>query len=273
MRKYIIDISHHQQTFDAQKAKAAGVDGVILRHAYGDKPDEKALCWAADILAQGLTLGGYGFATWHYQSKNGGSLETARTLMQRQVQVWITAAKASGCNDWFAVDQELEKGETMGLSKGDNTQLLNEACDLLAQVGLHPCIYCSVAWDFSYIRTADLLYPYWMARYCDGNADFGDTGADLHRLPDGQYTRWMQKLLAEKRLVGWQFASSGYGHKYGAGSANIDRSIFYAEPKAPTEDKAYQVLYLAAVIQGGTGNAEEAVQKIEATLGKNAIRL
>lgn len=271
MRKKIIDLSRHQQTFDAGKARAAGVDGVILRHAYGDKPDTQALRWAADILAQGMTLGGYGFATWHYKSRNNGSVDTARAQMRRQVDAWIAAAKQSGCNGWFAVDQEQEAGEVMSLDKKTNTALLNEACDRLAAAGLHPCMYCSVAWDFQYICTADLRYPYWMARYSDGNADFGEAGAELTKLPDGQYTRWMQKLHGEGRLVGWQFASTGFGRKYGAGSAHIDRSVFYAEPIAPAPAAPCQVVYLAAVVQGGPADAETAVHKIEKALGKDAV--
>lgn len=228
----VIDISKHQNTFKSRTAKAAGVEGVMLRHAYGIKPDDKALGWAPDVKAQGLPLGGYGFATWHYKSKNGGNIDTARALMHQQVQTWIDATLQSGCDFWFAVDQELESGAQMGLGKHDNTMLLNEACDMLAAAGLHPCIYCSVAWDTNYIRTADLRYNYWMARYYDGKADFDTAGADLSQLPDGKYTRWMRQLYDAGRLVGWQFASTGCGLKYGAGSASIDRNVFYMAPAA-----------------------------------------
>lgn len=230
----VIDISKHQQTFNAHAAKMAGVEGVMLRHAYGTKKDTLALSWAPGIKAQGVPLGGYGFATWHYKSKNGGSIETARALMHQQVQTWNDATQQSGCDFWFAVDQELEQGQQMGLGKHDNTMLLNEACDMLAAAGLHPCIYCSVAWDNNYIRTADLRYNYWLARYYDGKADFDTAGADLSQLPDGKYTRWMRQLHDAGRLVGWQFASTGYGLKYGAGVVNIDRNVFYM---APTADK------------------------------------
>ncbi len=237
MNSNIIDISRHQHSFDAAKAKAAGVRGVILRNAYAAKPDTLALSWAPSILAQGMPLGGYGFATWHYKSRNGGSVDTARALMHQQVGAWIDTAKQSGCNYWFAVDQELEAGETMGLGKATNTALLNEACEMLEKAGLHACVYCSVAWDSNYIRTAELRYPYWMARYVDGKADFGSAGADLDRLPDSKYTRWMRQLRDAGRLVGWQFASTGYGAKYGAGSANIDRNVFYLVPAADKPER------------------------------------
>lgn len=227
----VIDISKHQSTFAASTAKAAGVEGVILRHAYGTTPDTKATGWAPDVAANGLRMGGYGFATWHYRSLNGGSATTARRLMIAQVTKWIEMAKSAGTGWWFAIDQELEAGQTMGLGMTANTNLINEAAELLRAAGLKPCLYCSVAWDMQYIKTDLLNVPYWMARYYDGAADFGSAGADLGALPAGRYTDWMRQLLDAKRLIGWQFASTGLGAKYGVGSANVDRNVFYTDPE------------------------------------------
>lgn len=225
-----IDVSKHQSTFSASTAKAAGVEGVILRHAYGTTPDTLATGWAPDVVASGLRLGGYGFATWHYKSLNGGSETTARRLMIAQVTKWAELAKAAGTGWWFAIDQELEAGQTMGLGMTVNTNLINEAAELLRKAGFQPCLYCSVAWDFQYINTQILTIPYWMARYFDGSADFGDAGATLDKLPAGSYTNWMLELKQAGRLVGWQFGSTGLGAKYGVGSANLDRNVFYADP-------------------------------------------
>lgn len=227
----IIDISKHQSTFAAATAKAAGVHGVILRHAYGTTPDTLAAGWAPDVTANGLRLGGYGFGTWHYKSLNGGSETTARQLMIAQVTKWIETAKSAGTSWWFAIDQELEAGQTMGLGMTTNTNLINEAAELLRAAGLQPCLYCSVAWDMQYIKTDLLTVPYWMARYYDGEADFGEIGSRIDALPDGQYTRWMRELWGAGRLIGWQFASSGLGAKYGVGSANLDRNVFYTDPE------------------------------------------
>lgn len=226
----IIDISKHQSTFSASTAKAAGVDGVILRHAYGTTPDTRATGWAPDVAANGLRLGGYGFGTWHYKSLNGGSETIARRLMIAQVTKWIEVAKSAGAGWWFAIDQELEQGQTMGLGMTVNTNLINEAAELLRKAGFQPCLYCSVAWDFQYINTQILTIPYWMARYYDGDADFGEPGATLDKLPAGSYTDWMLELKQAGRLVGWQFGSTGLGTKYGVGSANLDRNVFYADP-------------------------------------------
>lgn len=226
----VIDISKHQSSFNPTTAKTNGIEAVIIRHAYGTTADTLALSWASSIKSANLKLGGYGFATWHYRSLNGGSVTTARALMQSQVNKWIELAQQSGVDWWFAIDQELESGNSMGLSMDDNTTLISEAATLLSNAGLNPCLYCSVSWDMSYIKTANLNCPYWMARYYDGIADFGDSGSNINSLPAGQYTNWMLSLYNQGKLVGWQFASQGYGSKYGAGSASIDRNIFYLDP-------------------------------------------
>ena len=257
----VIDISKHQNTFSAGTAKAAGVEGVILRHAYGTTPDTKATGWAPDVAANGLRLGGYGFATWHYKSLNGGSETTARRLMIAQVTKWIEMAKSAGTGWWFAIDQELEAGQTMGLGMTANTNLINEAAELLRAAGLQPCLYCSVAWDMQYIRTSDLTVPYWMARYYDGDADFGEPGATLDKLPAGNYTDWMLELKQAGRLVGWQFGSTGLGYKYGAGSANIDRNVFYSDPEGyrdvafgPVKPQSQAMHVCLGPVSGGDAN-------------------
>ena len=209
---------------------------MILRHAYGTTPDTKATGWAPDVASNDLRLGGYGFGTWHYKSLNGGSETAARQLMVAQVTKWIEMVRAAGTGWWFAIDQELEAGQTMGLGMTANTTLINEAAELLQKAGFQPCLYCSVAWDFQYINTQLLTVPYWMARYYDGTADFGSAGADLSKLPAGRYTDWMRQLQQANRLIGWQFASTGFGPKYGAGSANLDRNVFYADPDGYTSD-------------------------------------
>lgn len=227
----IIDISKHQSSFMPSTAKAAGIDGVILRVAYGKSPDSKALSWAT-LCGPFTRVGGYGFGTWHYKDKNGGDLNVARHLMREQVSVWADLAKSAHINWWFAIDQELEAGHLMGLTKEQNTILLHEAEQLLQAEGLHPCLYCSVSWDIAYIRTAGHTMPYWMARYLNSTKaeDFAKV-PEINALGTDSYSRWMQSLYAAHRLCGWQFGSTGHGLQYGCGSANVDRNIFYLDPE------------------------------------------
>lgn len=228
----VIDISKHQHSFDACQAKKLGVEAVLIRLAYAGSRDKLACSWSNDIKAAGLKLGGYGFATWHYKSMCNGSVSRARDIMHTQVAAWIKAAREAGVNWWLAVDQELEKGETMALSMDDNTKLLAEAAELIRSAGFAPCLYCSVAWDYDHIRTTGLpeWLPYWFAYYPKAMAAAGFDGANMDGLPDGKYSRWMRKVRAAGRLCGWQYGSTGWGQTLGCCSANVDRDIFYFEP-------------------------------------------
>lgn len=223
----VIDVSKHQVAYAPHKAKLEGVDNSIIRVAYSTTKDVTAISWAPGIRESGQKVGAYGFGTWHYKSVNGGSVVNARNAMRTQVNAWVNYAKEAGVNWWFAIDQELEAGQTMGLGMNDNTEIINEAADILKAAGFEPMLYCSVSWDIAYIRTAILKVDYWMARYYKGDSDFG--AIKIEDLPDGTYTRWMRKLHDSGKLIGWQFGSQAYGPKYGVGSANLDKSYFYKD--------------------------------------------
>lgn len=235
----VLDVSKHQVTFEPNTARNRGVNAVIARLAYSASKDNLACGWIPAIKQSGMKAGGYGFGTWHYKSKNGGSVSAARSLMRTQVNQWVDIAKKSGTNWWIAIDQELESGAQMGLGMRDNTMLINEAADIIRDAGLHPLLYCSVAWDMNYVKTAELTVDYWMARYYKIDADFEEMSLDI--LPDGQYTRWMRKLHNANRLVGWQFGSVGRGKYYGTGSEGLDKNLFYANPATMEESKEQNI--------------------------------
>ena len=115
-----LDISKHQAYFEAKTAAAQGISTVICRCAYGTGKD---ICWdtfAPAVQAAGLQLGAYGFLTAHYATSKVSSFAQAQAVMRQQVQTWIDICKAKGCQ-MLAVDQELEKGNTMLLGKAYNT--------------------------------------------------------------------------------------------------------------------------------------------------------
>lgn len=235
----VIDVSKHQVTFEPNTARAKGVNGIIARLAYSAGKDNVSCGWIPAIKQSGLKVGGYGFGTWHYMSNCHGNVNTARSIMTMQVNKWVSIAKECKTNWWIAIDQELESGNQMGLGMQDNTRLINEAADIIRAAGFYPVLYCSVAWDINYIKTADLRVDYWMARYFKGDWDFSEASLDV--LPDGQYTRWMKKLYSVNRLVGWQFGSTGRGRYYGAGSDNLDKNLFYLNPAATEPDREQDV--------------------------------
>lgn len=227
-----LDISKHQMVFRPDVAVANGVDATIIRNAYAGGKDAVATSWADSIRKTKMPLGGYGFATWHYASANGRNVSKAREVMLYQVKRWIEINQAVNDNWWFAIDQELEKDESMGLDMMSNTQLLNEAARLLMDAGYKVLIYCSIAWDYSYIhtKTLDPDIKYWFAYYPTAIKGKDFDQAVFDNVPAGKYKNWLVACYDSGRLAGWQYGSTGYGAKYGCGSSNVDRSIFYQHP-------------------------------------------
>ena len=229
-----LDISKHQSSFNASTARAQGISTTICRCAYAASKD---ICWdafAPAVQAAGMQLGAYGFMTAHYASK-ASSFAQAQAVMRQQVQAWIDLCKAKGCTV-LAVDQELEKGNTMLLvSKTYNTMLLQEAVAMIRAAGLTPMIYTGASWCLSYIDWAKVDSDFWVAYYPSTAAASDFTAYADGTFPGGQYGDLLRAMQATDKLWGWQYGSTGHGVKYGAGSVNIDRNWIYKEDKMDFE--------------------------------------
>lgn len=228
MRKSL-DISKHQSSFNAATAKAQGISTTICRCAYASSKD---ICWdtfAPAVQAAGMQLRAYGFLTAHYSSK-ASNFAQAQSVMRQQVQTWIDLCKAKGCTV-LAVDQELEKGNTMLLvSKTYNTMLLKEAVAMIRAAGLTPMIYTGASWCLSYIKWREIDCDFWVAYYPSSAATSDFTAYADGTFPGGQYGDLLRAMQAADKLWGWQYGSTGnLGPKYGAGSVNIDRNWQYKE--------------------------------------------
>ena len=223
-----LDISKHQNTFSPAIAKAAGISTVILRAAYGNFLDARFQRFSADCQTVGLRAGAYIFLTHHYYNKNGGDAAAARTIMHKHLDVLLEILEGRGITSWVALDQELEKGQTMTLTPAENTALLNEAAQRLREAGYTPCVYCSASWAQTHIDMEALTCPVWLAYYY---ADPKDPDFDGCSSIEEVQTKWgaYMRSLGDK-LCGWQFGRIGFGGKYGVGSANVDRDWIYFQP-------------------------------------------
>lgn len=239
-----IDVSRYQTAFDATTCKAAGVSVIMGRLAYGTSPDSKAFSYLALAKSVGLSVGGYGFGTWHYKSKNGDSVDEARVLMWKQVNYWIERAKSAGCDSWVVIDQELEKDQKMGLSKADNTALLIEAASLIKTAGFSPCLYASASWISSNVDLTRFTFPLWVAYYkWYGTAkDFDEV--ETFPSKGSTYSNWM--IQHQDQICMWQFTSEGYASKYGCTHASdaLDKNWIYFSP-AGTDTGNETVAYFA----------------------------
>ena len=225
-----IDISKHQTNFNAAACKLAGVDTVLCRFAYGSSEDKLLNAHIGGVITGGLHPGGYGFATWHYES-NSKSVAVARETMKLQVSKWIELAKKYNCTSWIGIDQELETGEKMILSKSDNTELLCEAAQMIESAGLHPCLYASASWIISNVDLNKFTWPLWVAYYkwYGKEIDF-DTAPETFPANSGTYGKWMNQY--KDRICMWQFTSEGYADKYGCthGTNSVDKNWLYFQP-------------------------------------------
>lgn len=230
--KKALDISKHQSSFNAATAKVQGIEMVFCRCAYATSKDVKWDVFAPAVKAAGMELGAYGFLTAHYYNKNGGSFEQAKVVMRQQVSTWIGLCKQQKC-DILAVDQELEAGNNVVLSRAENTELLIEACQLIESNGIKPLIYCSAGWAKTYIDLNICKYPLWIAYYyADPNDPDFDSCTPIEQV-NTAYGRYMVSL--GNQLYGWQFGRIGYGSKYGVGSDNVDKNIIYYKEDKPME--------------------------------------
>ncbi len=240
----VIDISKWQVSYNADTAKAQGVNEVILRAAYATSKDTCFDTFYAAAKAAGQTIGAYGFATWHYASKNNGDLDTARAAMVEQTNAWIAICEGK-LDGWFGIDQELESGYTMGLSTAQNEILLNECISMLAAAGFTPCIYCSVSWAMAHFNKDSVNADLWLAYYPSAYASVDFADAPDYAAMNGTYYAYMQSC--GEQLCGWQFGSTGWGATYGCGSENLDRNLFYkaagdtTETNTPYSENAIQL--------------------------------
>ncbi|MFI3169188.1 MAG: GH25 family lysozyme [Faecalibacterium sp.] len=221
---YGLDISKWQSSYNAETAKVQGVNSVILRAAYATSKDLKFDEFYAAAKTAGQTVGAYGFATWHYSSKNGGNIDTARAAMIEQTKAWIAICQDK-LDGYFAIDQELESGYSMGLTPSQNETLLNECIALLEVSGFTVCVYCSASWAMTQFNKDNVNADLWIAYYYADPADPDFSTAANYETANGQYFDYMRSC--GDKLMGWQFGRIGYGAKYGVGSVNVDRNLFY----------------------------------------------
>lgn len=223
-----IDISKHQTEFNAAACKLTGVTTVICRLAYGSSEDKCLNAHAGGVITGGMKLGGYGFGTWHYSPN---TYATARETMILQVSKWIELAKKYSCVSWIGIDQELETGNSMALSKEDNTELLCEAAKMIEDAGFSPCLYASASWIMAHVDLAKFKYPLWVAYYKWNYTDLNhDTVDETFPTNTGTYGKWMNQN--KNRICIWQFNSAGFADMYGCkhGGNDVDKNWLYFQP-------------------------------------------
>lgn len=243
MIRKVIDISRHQEYFDPQKARKQGIDGVMIRGAYGFSEDSHFLCFALAAHSAGLAVGSYISATWHY-AQISPSYEDAKRNARRQAQAYVKILKKAPINSFAALHLELESGNTCLLTAQQLTECANLFLNILKKHGYRPLLYCSIAWLFYRMDETRCKYPLWLSYYYFNSVrdvDFNTPTAKNGCLPD---TDWGQKMKAlGPRLALWQFGYKSGGRAYGTGSENINKNWAYQPLKRFLPFRPTRVLF------------------------------
>lgn len=214
----VIDISKHQSDMDFNKTKSAGVEGVMLRFAYGDSKDVKFEEFYKKALLAGLSVGGYFFATFHYNSISP-NFEQAKKNAVSQTKKTLSYLYGKKITAPVAVDIELENSAELKFSREQLTELVNLCVCEIKKAGFTPIVYSSVSWFFDRLCYEKINCPLWVAYYYKN--------AQKDSFPDTRYGVLMTQL--KEKTVLWQFSSKGDGKKYGASSEYVDENYCYDE--------------------------------------------
>lgn len=168
MSKFIVDVSYHNGTIDWGKAKAAGVEGAILRCGYGDNiiaQDDKQ--WKRN--ADECTRLGIPFGTYIYSYAR--TVEQAKSEAQHVLRL-ISKYKLS-----YPVFYDLEEPGT----KNGSVERMKVFADIIEKAGYTCGLYCSKSWWDTGLNVLGDRYPLWIARY---NKELGMTGVDMWQYGD-----------------------------------------------------------------------------------------
>lgn len=214
----IVDISKHQGSVNFSTMKKAGVEGVVLRCGYSSKKDIRFDEYYTAAKKQGLPIGSYHYATFHY---SGNSTDkTAVAKAKAQAETAIAFLKGKTIDAFVALDLELEQGTSTSLSRDAMTKAANAYMDTLQKAGYTPCLYCSVSWLYDKMNPADVKFPLWLAYY-------HKSGKQSTEFPNTAYGLKMKALRSKLWL--WQYVDDGNGKKYGVSSTGIDLNHRYKD--------------------------------------------
>lgn len=220
----VLDISKYQEKVNFTAAKLRNVKAVIARCAYGSAKDSKFDSYAKGAESAKMPLGAYMFATWHYSSVSP-DFKTAKKNVQTQTETALSYLSGKKITAPVAVDLELESGAKLELSKKELTELAEYAMDIIKKAGYTPMLYCSVSWLYDRMEPDKLTRPLWLAYYFEG--------AKQDKFPDTKYGKLLE--AQKKKLVLWQYSSTGQGSFYGASSKFVDLNFDYGFEKFMTE--------------------------------------
>lgn len=168
MNKMVVDVSYHNGTIDWEKAKAAGVEGAILRCGFGDNIESQDdNQWKRN--ADECTRLGIPFGTYIYSY--------AKTLAQAKSEAQHVLRLTSGYKLSYPVFYDLEEPGT----KSGSADRMKAFAATIEAAGYVCGLYCSKSWWDTELNVLGNRYPLWIARY---NKMLGMTGIAMWQYAD-----------------------------------------------------------------------------------------
>lgn len=155
--KFGIDISIYQKGINLSKAKAEGVEFVILRGAYGTYKDKAFEEHYANAKANGLGVGVYLFTTAKNENE---AIKEANYLIENCLK-----GKQFELPIYFDMENENPAIYSVG-NKDLQTKIVKAFCDTLEKNGYFAGIYSSKSWLGSFLNDSELQkYAHWVAQW------------------------------------------------------------------------------------------------------------
>ena len=153
MQKWGIDISKWQKGFDFDKAKAEGVEFIILRGAYSNSKDSCFDGFYKSCKDRGIPVGVY-----HYSM--------AQTVQDAKNEAKLMLSILKGKQFEYPIYLDVEDKTQAKLGKSALTSIIKTYCDTLEDAGYYAGIYSTYSYLNSYTNIAELRkYDKWIAQW------------------------------------------------------------------------------------------------------------
>ena len=242
MQKFGIDISTWQKGFNFDKAKAEGVEFVILRAAYSTRKDGQFETFYKQCKEKGLPVGAY-----HYSM--------AKTVEQAKKEVEFMLSVLAGKQFEYPIYIDVEDKVQMALGKDLLTAIIDTYCNTLEKAGYYAGIYSTYAYLNSYTHIDKLdRYDKWIAQWssrCTSKKPYGmwQFGGETNKIRTNKVAGVTCDQNYAYKDYPTQIKNAGLnGFKKSQGTNNI-----------PTQEKPLKsVLDVAReVLDGKWGNGEQ----------------
>ena len=250
MAKKVIDISEYNGAVNFKKAKAAGVDGVIIKIINRKlQKDPRFMDHYKGCKEAGLPWGvyNYSYATTKEKAKSDMNLvcDILDGLDKTNFKYGI----------WFDIEDRVQAA----LSKDKIAGILNAAKKTVEGRGYAFGIYTGMSYLDEHIdQSAVDCKRYWIARYSSKSV------VNISKNPAAA----KKPKNCKGSMVGWQYTEKGYiGSGVGTGNANhFDVSLWYGDKAA--EAASPKKASTGKAVSTGGKTAEDLLKQARAWIGK-----